>query len=671
MSSPSSVLLPRPFFLTLHQSLRHGLHQGLQAIVAALALCGALTYAPAKAQGTGASTAAASSPAATPYDLREHYTKYEYRVPMRDGKRLFTVVYAPKSPAVTVPFLVQRTPYGCGPYGVDRYAGRVGPNEEFQRAGYLFVCQDVRGRHMSEGEFVEMRPHKTRKGATDIDESTDMHDTVQWLLENIPGHNGRVGIWGISYPGFYTSASIIDSHPAIRAASPQAPIADLFMGDDSYHGGAFMLPHNYGFNTFFKPQDNPTPGPRFSPPFEYGTSDGYEYFLKLGNLSNIARTLGPKGNPYFDAVIDNDRYNDFWKSRNILPHLKNIKAAVLTVGGWFDAENLQGALSTYRAIERQNPGISNALVMGPWVHGGWLRGPGKALGHVDFAVKNSEHFQKRIMLPFFEQHLKDKPDAKLAEATVFETGTNVWRSFDAWPPQKATRKTLYFREGQRLAWEPPKAAGVDQYISDPNRPVPFIGYTDIGMPAEHMVADQRFASTRPDVLVYMSEVLEEDITIAGPVSPRLFVSPTGSDADWVVKLLDVYPADLQEGQARARPATPQDVAPPRTTMAGYQQLLRGNPLRARFRHGFDQPMPVEPGKVEPISFDMPDVLHTFRRGHRIMVHVQSSWFPMIDRNPQTFVPRIKDAQPQDFKAATQRVMRSAAQPSGVELWVMP
>ena len=614
---------------------------------------------------------AGGAPTTAPYDLKANYTKYEYRIPMRDGKLLFTVAYVPKETGKVYPFLMQRTPYACGPYGVDRY-GRVAPTDEFLKAGYIFVCQDVRGRYMSEGEFIEMTPHKVVKNSNaDVDQSTDMYDTVQWLLGHVPGNNGKVGIWGISYPGFYTSASIIDSHPAIKAASPQAPIADMYMGDDSYHGGAFMLPHNFGFFTFFKSQDKPTPGSKGFIPHDYGTADGYDYFLNLGNLSNIANAIGKPGNPMFDVMLEHERYDEFWKSRNIAPHLKGIKAAVLTVGGWFDAEDLQGTLSTYRAIEKQNPGISNALVMGPWVHGGWLRGVGKSLGNVDFAVKNSEYFQKKILLPFFEQHLRGAPDAKLPEASVFETGTNVWRQFSAWPPAAAKARTLYFQAGGKLSFQLPLAAQpeFDQYVSDPNKPVPFIGYTAIGMPAEHMVADQRFASTRPDVLVYQSDVLEEDLTLAGAISPRLFVSTSGTDADWVVKVIDVYPNDLDDDSTRRAGGVPSDVERPKTLMSGYQQLLRGNPLRARYRNGFENPEATVPGKVETIRFDMPDVLHTFRRGHRVMVHVQSSWFPMFDRNPQTFVP-IKDAKPEDFRAATQKVYHWRDQPSGVVVQVL-
>ena len=616
------------------------------------------------------STAAATAP--PPYEMKENYTKYEYRIVMRDGTRLLTSLLVPKDLSKSYPFLMVRTPYSCAPYGVDQYPTRPSPNEEFAKSGYIFVCQDVRGRYLSEGTFVEMSPHKAvKKSKTDVDESTDMFDTVEWLLKNVPNNNGKLGIWGVSYPGFYTSASIIDSHPAIKAASPQAPIADFYMRDDVYHGGAYMLPHNYGFFTSFKPQENPTIEPKRWTPFDYHTKDAYEYFLKLGNLSNIAKSFGKERQPYFEDQIEHDTYDEYWKARAIPPHLKNIKAAVLTVGGWYDAEDLQGALSTYRAIEDQNPGISNAIVMGPWVHGGWLRSVGKALGNVDFAMKNSEFFQKKILLPFFEQHLKAAADAKLPEAYMFEGGTNVWRQYSSWPPANAKQKTLYFHEDGKLAWTAPTAvqASFDQYVSDPNKPVPYIAYTAIGMPQEYMVSDQRFASTRPDVLVYQTEVLEDDVTVAGPISPKLFVSTTGTDADWVVKLIDVYPPELGDDPPINRNGPPRDVEAPKSQMAGYQQLVRGDPLRARYRNSFEKPEPLTPGKVEAIRFDIPDANHTFRKGHRIMVHVQSSWFPLMDRNPQTYV-RIKDAKPEDFKSATQKVFRWRDQASGIGLRVI-
>nr|WP_310737611.1 CocE/NonD family hydrolase [Mitsuaria sp. WAJ17] len=621
-----------------------------------------------------AQTPPAAPPGPPPYEFKAHYTKYEFRVPVRDGKKLFTVVYVPKeaeSSGKRYPFLMTRTPYSCGPYGVDRYGSRFAPSEDFLKAGYIFVCQDVRGRFMSEGVYQEMAPIKAGKGPKDADASTDMHDTVQWLLDHVKGHNGKLGIWGISYPGFYTSTAIIDSHPAIKAASPQAPIADYFHRDDGYHGGAVMLAHNYGFLTGFKPQDNPTVEPKRWASFDYNSKDAYDYFLKLGNLDNIAKSIGKERNPYFDELIENDRYNDYWKARSVGPHLKNIKAAVLTVGGWFDAEDLAGALATYQFIEKQNPGINNALVMGPWVHGGWVRNVGKGLGAVDFGSKTSEHFQKQILLPFFEQHLRGGSDAKLPEASIFETGTNVWRQYSAWPPAEAKPRSLYLQAGGKLSWTPPAAgkAESDSYISDPNKPVPFIGYTALGMPQEYMVADQRFAATRPDVLVYQTEVLEEDLTVAGPVSPRLFVSTTGTDADWVVKLIDVYPPDLGDEPLRNREQIADVPPPPGFQLGGYQQLVRGDPLRGRFRKSFEKPEAMVPGQVEEIRFDIPDVAHTFRRGHRIMVQIQSSWFPLIDRNPQSFVT-IRSARPEDFKAATHKVFHWKEQPSAVQLRVI-
>jgi len=629
------------------------------------------------AAGTGWMPCVQAQPSTAPqaFELKAQYTKYEYRVPMRDGQRLFTVVYVPKGvqEGKSYPFLMTRTPYSCGPYGVDRYPRAVGPNEDFMKAGYIFVCQDVRGRYMSEGQYAEMAPINPHKGPKDADPSTDMHDSVQWLLDHVVGHNGRVGIWGISYPGFYTATAVIDSHPAIKAASPQAPVADYFHRDDGYHGGALMLAHNYGFLTAFKPQDNPTVEPKGWSRFDYRSQDGYDYFLKLGNLDNIAKSIGKERNPYFDELIENDHYNSYWKARSVAPHLKNIKAAVLTVGGWFDAEDLAGSIGTYQAIERQNPGISNSLVMGPWVHGGWLRTAGQRLGQVEFSSKTSEYFQKQILLPFFEQHLRGGPDAKLPEAQVFETGTNVWRRYSSWPPKEAKSRSLYLQAGGALSWQAPTAMRpeFDHYLSDPNKPVPFVGYSTLGMPREYMVSDQRFAASRPDVLVYQTEVLDEDLTVVGPVSPRLFVSTTGTDADWVVKLIDVYPSDLppDEGGGPSGAAAPDVGAPPSQPLAGFQQLVRGDPLRGRFRKSFEKPEAMVPGQVEEIRFELPDVAHTFRRGHRIMVQIQSSWFPLIDRNPQRFV-RIRDARPEDFQAATQQVYHWRDQASRLELKVL-
>ncbi|MFG6461935.1 CocE/NonD family hydrolase [Roseateles sp. DXS20W] len=629
---------------------------------------------------TGAVALAGNEDKPPAYEPREHYTKYEYRVPVRDGRKLFTAVYVPKDQSRRHPFLMVRTPYGCGPYGVDRdNVRRLAPSEDFLKAGYIFVCQDVRGRNQSEGEFIEMTPHKSvKKTPADVDESSDTHDSVQWLLERIPGHNGRVGLWGISYPGFYTAASIIDSHPAIRAASPQAPIADLFMGDDSYHGGAFMLAANFGFYTGFKPQQTPVLPPRQWPQFDWGTLDGYEFFLQHGNLDALAARLAKDGgaNPYFDTQLAHDSYDTYWQQRAITPHLKNIRAAVLTVGGWFDAEDLAGPLAIHRAIARQSPATDNRLVMGPWVHGGWVGAPGRQLGRVQFHQPTTEQFQKDVLLPFFEQHLRadgevKAPKVPVAKATVFETGTNVWRRYDAWPPKEAQPRTLYFAAGGRLSFTPPAAAQpeFDSWVSDPNKPVPFVGHTTLGVPQDYMVGDQRFAATRPDVLTFRSDVLEEDIVIAGPIVARLFASTSGTDADWVVKLIDVYPPELEEEAAKKRKSRTEDVEPADSPLGGTQQLVRGDPLRGRFRKSFETPEAMVPGQVEELRVALQDVNHSFRRGHRIMVQLQSSWFPLIDRNPQTFVP-IRSARPEDFRPATQKLYRWQGQASGLEVKVL-
>ncbi len=619
---------------------------------------------------------AADAAAAPKYSLREHYTKYEFRIPMRDGVRLFTAVYVPKDAGKSYPFLVQRTPYSAGVqsggelhYGVDFYPEHIGPSQDFEDSGYIFVKQDVRGRYMSEGKWIEMTPHvNPNRAKGQGNESEDMHDTVEWLLKNVANNNGKVGILGTSYPGFYTSASIIDSHPAIKAASPQAPVTDLYMNDDSYHGGAFMLAANFDFYSAFVEAENPTPLPKTWDHFDYGTADGYEFFLSHLTLSNITATMTPKQRALLLPTIEHSTYDEFWKSRNIGPHLKNIKAAVLTVGGWYDAEDLQGPLSTYSSIKRNNPGIYNGLVMGPWSHGAWGRADGKSLGYVKFDAKTGEQFRSNILYPFFEQHLKGAANKNLSAVYAFETGSNVWRNYAAWPPKQAQPRTLFLGPNGTLAWkQPPAGEAYDEYVADPRKPVPFTAYPAQGAPKEYMVGDQRFASSRPDVLTYRSEVLEEDVTLAGPVKPKLYVSTTGTDADWVVKLIDVYPA-AYPGAGEDDERGP-DVPKPTLTMAGYQQLVRGDPLRGKFRNSFEKPEPFTPGKVETVNYSMSDINHTFRRGHRIMVQIQSSWFPLVDLNPQTFVD-IPKAKPEDFQKATQRVYHAPAMYSGVEVQVL-
>jgi hypothetical protein len=620
---------------------------------------------------------AQNKPDTPEFNVKEHYTKYEYRIPMRDGVRLFTSVYAPKDSSHAYPFLIDRTPYSVSPYGVDQYRTQLGPSSDFDKAGYIFVFQDVRGRYMSEGQFIEMRPHlDIKKSNRDVDDASDLYDTIDWLLKNVPNNNGNAGIWGISYPGFFTSASIIDSHPALKAASPQAPMTDLFMGDDAYHGGAFMLAANFGFYSMFKPQENPQLPPKVRVPFDYGTKDGYEFFLNAGPIANLTKLLEGKSALWEDQLRHNT-YDSYWKARNLAPHMRDIHCAVLTVGGWFDAEDLQGPFSTFRAIEKNNPDIFNGLVVGPWVHGGWGWYDGDHLGRVEFAANTADFYRKNILFPFFEQYLKGAGGAKLPKAYVFETGTNVWRRYSAWPPKSAESKTLYLHAGGGLSFDSPgeEASSFDEYVSDPAKPVPFVNYTAQNVPQEYMVSDQRFAASRGDVLVYETPVLQEDVTIVGPISPRLFASTSGTDSDWDVKLIDVFPPDypdskLDAPKAEDRNKPNSDVPPPSFTMGGYQQLVRGEPFRGKFRHSFEKPEPFTPGKVEEINFTIQDVNHTFRRGHRIMVQIQSSWFPLTDRNPQTFV-NIPDAKPSDFAKATERVYHEKAEPSGIGVLVLP
>jgi uncharacterized protein len=608
------------------------------------------------------------------FDVKAHYTKYEYRIAMRDGVHLFTSVYVPKDTSHSYPFLIDRTPYSVSPYGVDSYRKQLGPSPDFDKAGYIFVFQDVRGRYMSEGNFVEMRPHiDDKKSKQDVDDSSDLYDTIDWLLKNVPNNNGKAGIWGISYPGFFTSASMIDSHPALKAASPQAPMTDLFMGDDAYHGGAFMLAANFEFYVYFKPQQNPQLPPKGRSQFDWGTKSAYDFYLNAGPISNLSKYLGG-ASALWDDQVHHDTYDAYWKARNLAPHMKNIHCAVLTVGGWFDAEDLYGPFATFHSVDEKNPGIFNALVVGPWVHGGWARYEGKHLGRVEFASDTGEYYRKNIVFPFFEQNLKGNGEGKLPKAYVFETGTNVWRQYSAWPPKNRESKTLYFQSGGGLSFDAPRsdASEFDEYLSDPAKPVPFVDYAALEVPQEYMVSDQRFADSRTDVLVYQTPPLEEDVTIAGPISPKLFVSTSGTDSDFDVKLVDVYPADYpadkkEDGEEEEKPR--KDVPEPEFTMSGYQQLVRGEPFRGKFRHSFEKPEPFTPGKVEEISFSMQDVNHTFRRGHRIMVQLQSSWFPLTDRNPQTFV-NIPDAKPSDFVKATERVYHSRQQASRIAVGVL-
>jgi len=609
----------------------------------------------------------AALPSGAPAQGLEHvkanYTKHEYRIPMRDGTRLFTEVYVPKDQSQRWPILLLRTPYSVRPYGVDQYKPDLGPSPLLGKQGYIFAYQDVRGRWMSEGEFVNMRPHlPVKTGPAEVDESTDTWDTIEWLTKHVANHSGRVGMWGISYPGFYAAAGMIDAHPALKAVSPQAPIADWFIGDDWHHNGALMLPHVFNFMANFG-RPRPQPIKRADFKFDHETPDGYQFFLQMGPLANANARYFKDDVPFWNEVMRHGTYDDFWKARNLRPHLKQIRPAVLTVGGWFDAENLFGALETYKRIEAQSPTTNNVLVMGPWVHGAWGREEGQSLGPVSFHAKTSLFFRESIELPFFEFHLKGKGEFKPPEAWIFQTGVNQWRRFEAWPPKDARPKPLYLRAGGRLAWdapaEPASPAGYDEYLSDPARPVPFLNKVAIGMSPEYTVEDQRFAAQRPDVLVYRTDVLEEDLSVAGPIEVELHLSTSGTDSDWIVKLIDVYPDDYPEPNPN----------PANVRMGGYQQLVRGDVMRGKFRNSFQKPEPFVPNQPTAVRFTLADICHTFRPGHRLMVQVQSTWFPLVDRNPQTFCD-IYSAKESDFQKATQRVYRTRDMASRIILPVL-
>lgn len=593
--------------------------------------------------------------------MAEHYTKFEYRIPMRDGVRLFTRVYVPKDDSQAWPILLTRTPYACKPYGPDHYTDPSGSFETFARDRFILVTQDVRGRFGSEGEFVHVRPYRPEKGPQDTDESTDAWDTIDWLVKHVPGNNGRVGLVGISYPGFYTAMGMIDSHPALRAASPQAPIADWFLGDDVYHHGAFFLAQNFAFFYGFaqRPED---PLHQEIPGFHFGTPDGYDFFLRLGPLANTETVLLRGRAPAWTEFLEHPTYDAFWQARNLRPHLKNIRCAVMTVGGWYDAEDLFGPLETYRWTERQNPGITNLLVMGPWAHGEWGRGTGERLGPISFRAKTAEFYREKIELPFFRHFLKDDAHFTPVEAHIFETGTCRWRRFDAWPPADAVPRTLYLRAGGSLAFEPPPETTevYDEFLSDPAKPVPFTLEPTTSYPQAYPVEDQRFAARRPDVLVYETPPLEADLTLAGPVRATLYVSTTGTDADWIVKLVDVYPGDYPDPNPN----------PAGLRMGGYQQLVRAEVFRGKFRNSFEHPEPFVPGEVTRVQFTLPDICHTFRSGHRVMVQVQSTWFPLVDRNPQTFV-NIPTARAEDYRKAMHRVYRSALTASHLAVQELP
>ena len=591
--------------------------------------------------------------------VKENYTKIDTTITMRDGIKLYTVIFVPKDASQQYPFLLDRTPYSAGPYGAGNYPDRIGPNSSLMKEKYIFVKQDVRGRYMSEGINLEVTPYiANKKTSKDVDESSDTYDTIDWLLKNVQNNNGRAGIAGISYPGFYATASLPGAHPAIKAVSPQAPVTDEFVGDDANHNGAFYLLDNFGFMGYFD-RERKGPVEEYTVPlFNTNIKDAYQFFLKMGTIKNTnSKEFYNSKSVIWNEYLQHDTYDAYWQARNIRPHLKNISIPVLVVGGWFDAEDLFGALHTYESIEKQSPQNNNRLVMGPWTHGAWESANWSKFGTHQFDSNTSKYFQDSLETPFFNYYLKDKGNFAAAEATVFETGSNQWKNYAVWPPKNATPVNYYFNSNQQLLIQKPGAVdSYNEYISDPATPVPYTDGVFGHRNNEYMTEDQRFAAARPDVILFKTSPLTEDMTLTGAIQANLFVSITGTDADFIVKLIDVFPGDEPTTQGGIK-------------MAGYQRLVRAEVMRGKFRNSYEKPEPFVPGIITPVKFNLNDVAHTFKRGHQIMVQVQSSWFPLVDRNPQKFM-RIPDAAIEDFQKATIRIYHDALHPSSIVLPVL-
>lgn len=588
--------------------------------------------------------------------VAKNYEKTIHQVEMRDGIKLYTVVYAPKDKSKTYPMMLKRTCYSVAPYGPDKMPSSLGPNPFMMEAGYIFVYQDVRGRWMSEGEFDNMRPNipgNDPDDKTKIDESSDAYDTMEWLLANVENHNGRIGQWGISYPGYYTAAALPDAHPALKASSPQAPISDFFF-DDFHHMGAFIQGYLPAFPVFGYQSGGPTTTSWYNNAWDDfrqagNYNDTYAFNMSIGPLKNVTEKYYP--NDFFwRQVVEHPNYDEFWQKRSILPHLKDVDHAVMTVGGWFDAEDLYGPLNIYKTLEKNNPGIPNMLVMGPWSHGDWSRERGtQEVNHIYFGDSLSTFYQKNIETPFFEYHLKDQGTMNLPEAYLFDSGLKEWKQFQEWPSKTQEEITLGFgKDGQLLINQKGDKKQRFSYVSDPANPVPFRseivapGFT----PRAYMTDDQRHASRRPDVLTFQTPILEDPMTLSGEIMAKLKVMLSVTDADFIVKLIDVYPDNTPPNKA----------TPAHITMAGYQQLVRAETFRGRFRNSFSEPEPFTPGKIETVAFPLQDVLHTFKKGHRIMVQVHSTWFPYIDRNPQKYVKNIYKADAEDFTKGSITIM---------------
>ncbi|NOZ46867.1 MAG: CocE/NonD family hydrolase [Chlorobi bacterium] len=597
--------------------------------------------------------------------ILNNYNKAEYKIEMRDGVKLFTTVYSPKDTSIKYPILLNRTPYRVWPYGEQEYKENLGPSIYFAYDKYIFVYQDVRGKFMSEGTYENMRPYIPDKtDSTQTDESSDAFDTIDWLIKNIKNNNGKVGIWGISYPGFYAAMALIDAHPALKVVSPQAPIADWFW-DDFHHNGALFLAHMFDFMYVFG-KERKELTTKWDDRFVHTSDNGFQFYLnEIGPLSNINEKFYFNKVPFWDSIIEHPDYDYFWQQRNILPYLKNIKPAVLVVGGLYDAEDLYGEINIYKTIEKNTPDNHNYFVFGPWIHGGWARTDGNSLGKIAFgnSPSPSEYYLNNIELPFFKYYLKGYKKVNISEASVFDTGLKKWELFSSWPPQNVQFKTLYLNNNKALQFDKPTAKVdkilYDEFISDPANPVPGSRYESNRMPKEYMIEDQRFVSDRTDVLSYETSIINNNITIIGDIEVELYVSTTAGDADWIVKLIDVYPDKESEEEVFSD-----------TSLYGFEQMIRSEIFRGRYRNSFEKPMPFDANKITRISFKLLDVLHTFKPGHRIMVQVQSTWFPLADRNPQKYVDNIYKAKDEDFTKAIHRVYLSSPYQSNIKVRIL-
>ncbi len=589
--------------------------------------------------------------------VKDNYDKKEYMIEMRDGVKLFTAVYSPKDKPKLYPIIMMRTPYSASPYGEDKYSGFLGPSINFLTEKFIFVIQDVRGRYMSEGEFDNMRAYIPNKTGKQIDESSDTYDTIEWLINNIENNNKKVGMWGNSYPGFYTIMGCIDAHPNLVCASPQAPISDWFVGDDMHHNGAFTLMLSFNFFKYFG-SPRPEPLTKYPPAPEYDSPDAYNFFRNHTPIKKLNEEILKNKIPFWDTMMFHGTYDYYWQSRSNLQHLKNIRPAILIVGGWYDGEDMFGALNVYQTIERNDKENNSRLVMGPWTHGSWIWAKGDSLGDFYFGVNTADYYRDEILFPFFMYHLKGEDNLNLNDTYAFDTGNNEWHNFETWPPNEVTEVKYYLQDEKKLNdIISEKSNSYSEYISDPFNPVPYTAKiidSKTFYNRFHLIEDQRYVSTRPDVLTFTSETLKKDITIAGPITADLFVSTTGTDADFVVKVIDVYPDSAKD--PLPNPAV--------VKMGGYERLVRTEIMRGKFRNSYEHPEPFIPNKVTEVKLNLNDAFHTFKTGHKIMIQVSSSYFPFFDVNPNTFCD-IYNADIDKFIKANIKIYHSKNYPSSV------